>query len=77
MPDTTDPELCPLTTNVCKPPKNFEWFYQKLCDHLGLFGLKSCHGFVILGGKIEPILFGHQNVGKYFKKNYFKHGNQQ
>ena len=77
MPDTTDPELCPLTINMCKLPKNFEWFYQKLCDHLGLFGLKSCHGFVILGGRIEPILFGHQNVGKYLQKNYFKHGNQQ
>ena len=23
MSETTDPEVCPLITNVCKPPKNF------------------------------------------------------
>ena len=25
MSDTTDPELCSLVTNVCKPPKNFDF----------------------------------------------------
>ena len=25
MPDTTDPELCSLITNVCKLPKNFDF----------------------------------------------------
>ena len=28
---------------------------QKLSSPLGLFGLKSFHGFVILGERIEPI----------------------
>ena len=28
---------------------------QKLCNPLGLFGLKSFHGFLILSGRIESI----------------------
>ena len=53
MPDTTDPELCFLITNVCKPPTNFDFPENE--QPLGLFGLKSFHGFVILGGRIERI----------------------
>ena len=25
MPDTINPELCSLITNVCKPPENFDF----------------------------------------------------
>ena len=53
MSDTIDPELCSLITNVCKPPQILT--FQKLSSPLGLFGLKSFHGFVILGGRIERI----------------------
>ena len=53
MPDTSDPELCFLITNVCKPPTNFDFPENE--QPLGLFGLKSFHGFVILGGRIGLI----------------------
>ena len=53
MPDTTDPELCSLITNVCKPPNILT--SQKQSSHLGLFGLKNFHVVVILGGRIGPI----------------------
>ena len=52
MSDITDPELCSLITNVNHP--NF-LSSQKLTI-LSLFGLKSFYGFVILGGKMEPIV---------------------
>ena len=48
MSDTTDPELCSLITNVYKPPKNFD-FPDKLKS------LKSLHGLIIIGGRVEPI----------------------
>ena len=44
MPDTIDPELCFITMTS-----------QKLSIPLSFFGLKLFHGFVILGGKMEPI----------------------
>ena len=53
MSDTTDPEVLSLITNMCKPPINFD--FPKADSHLGLFGLKRFHAFVILGGRIEHI----------------------
>ena len=29
MSDATDPELCSFITNVCKPPKNFDFLETK------------------------------------------------
>ena len=70
MSDTTEPELFSLLTNVCKPPQNFN--FQNLSSPLGLFGLKSFLGFVILGGRIEPIacllFYLAIKCGKIFKK---------
>ena len=55
---------------------------QKLSNPLGLFGLKSFHGFGILGilgGTIEPslpcVLFGDKNVGKPLQKTISKLAN--
>ena len=48
MSTTTNPELCSLETN------NVD-FADKLKSPLGLFGLKSFYGFVILDGRTESI----------------------
>ena len=53
MSDTTDPELCSHVTNVCKPLQNFD--FPEAEQPLRLFALKSFHGFVIFGGRKEPI----------------------
>ena len=53
MSETTDLELCSLITNVCKPLKNFN--FPETEQPLGLFGLKSFCGLVVLGERIEPI----------------------
>ena len=46
--------------------------FQKLRSPLVLFGLKSFHGFAILGGKIEPIaclcFVWSKKSGKIFQK---------
>ena len=70
MPDITDPELCSLITNVNHPNILSS---QKLTI-LSLFGLKSFYGFVILGGKIEPIVslvfyFAIKNWKSFTKKH--------
>ena len=76
MSNTRDPELCSIITNVCKPPKHFD-FPEKLSSPLGLFGLKSFHGFVILVGRcLSCVLFGHENVGwQTVAKTFKKHKN--
>ena len=58
--------------------------YEKLSSPLDLFGLKSFHGFVILGGRLLSfnrclpwVLFGHKNVGKYLQKKHIEHDKQQ
>ena len=51
MPSTTHPELCSLITNVCKLPKDLN-----LPEGEQPFDLKSFYEFVILGGKMEPIV---------------------
>ena len=53
MSNTTDPKLCSLITNVCKPPKNFD--FPEIAQPFMLFGLKSFHGFVIFVWRTEPI----------------------
>ena len=53
MSDTTDAELYSLRTNVCKPPKHFDFPEAK--QPFSFFDLKSFHGFVILGGRIDHI----------------------
>ena len=78
MSDTTDPELCFLITNVCKPLKNFGtpeieqpfrfvWFeeFSWVC-HCWWEGRTYCLSFV---------LFGHKNVGKFLQKPISKIAN--
>ena len=50
MPGTTHPELYSLITNVCKPPKELH-----LPEGEQPFDLRF-YEFVILGGKMEPIV---------------------
>ena len=54
MSDTTDPKLCCYKQCV-KTSQTKNLTFQTLKSALGLFGLKSSHGFVILCGRIEPI----------------------
>ena len=44
MSDATDPALCSLITNVCKPSKNFD--FPETEQPISLFDFKSFHGFV-------------------------------
>ena len=50
MTNSTDPEMCSLIANVCKPPKNFDF-----PEIVQLLGFKIFHEFVIIVGMIEPI----------------------
>ena len=50
MPGTTHPELYSLITNMCKPPKELH-----LPEGEQPFDLRF-YEFVILGGKMEPIV---------------------
>ena len=65
MSNTTDLEMCSLTTNVCKPPKKFDtletvqpfkflWFEKFPCTCC--FRLCAC------------VLFSNKNVGKFLQK---------
>ena len=58
MSDITNPELCSLVTNLCKPTKNFD--FQEAGQPL-----KSFYEFVILVGKnycLPCVFFSHKNV---------------
>ena len=72
MTKTTNPELCSLITNVCKLPKNFD--FPEIMQPFRLFGLKSVHGFVILGGRMKPIaclvFYLVIKSGKVFTKHF-------
>ena len=54
--------------------------FKKLSNPLGLFGLKSFHGFVILGGVGEGnllpalCLICTYKCGKIFTKDHIEHG---
>ena len=67
MSNTTDPELCCLITNVCKPPPNFDfveieqqfmfvWFeeFPWVC-----YSCSEDRTYCL-----PCVLFGHKNVGK-------------
>ena len=79
MSDLTDPELCSLTTNECKPPNVLT--FQDLSRILGFFGLMSFHGFVILHGRIEltACLVFHLviKMKKNLCKKHIKNGKHQ
>ena len=61
---------CVLLLSMCvNHPKMLTT--QKLSSPLGLIGLKSFHGFFIVGGKIEPIA-GCSNRNTQ-KETYFRH----
>ena len=60
--------------------------FQKLSGPLGLYGLKSLHGFVTLGGRMVPIAFfvfylaiklREVLVWKIFTENHVENGQQQ
>ena len=64
MSDITNPELCSLITNVCKPPKDFD--FQEAGQPL-----KSFYEFVILVEKnycLPCVFFSHKNVWKSLQK---------
>ena len=71
MSDTTDPEMCSLITDVCKPPKNFDfpeteqpfrfvWFeeFPWVC-----FSRWENRSFCL-----PCVLFGHKNVAESLPK---------
>ena len=68
MSDTTDPELCSLITNVCEPPKTFDFWETGQ-------SLKSLYEFAILGWKkycLPCVLFSRKNVWKSLQKTISK-----
>ena len=68
MSGTTDPELCSLITNVCEPPKTFDF------REAGQ-SLKSLYEFVILGWKkycLPCVLFSREKCVEIFTKNHIK-----
>ena len=53
MSDTTDPELCSLIINVCKPYKNFD--FPEAEEPFRFVWFEEFPWFVIFGGRIEPV----------------------
>ena len=78
MPDTTDPELCSLITNMCNPPKNFGipeteqlfrfvWFEEFPSVCYCWWENRTCY--------LPCVLFGHKNERKSLQKNISKMAN--
>ena len=72
MSNTTDPELCSLTTNVCKPHKNFH--FPGTAQHFMFVWFEefpwvcySCWKEIIYC--LSCVLFGCKNKGKVLQKN--------
>ena len=66
MSDTNALQLYSFIIHVWKSPKNFH--FTEAEQPLGLFGLKSFHGFVIWEDRtyyLPCVLFGNKNKGKY------------
>ena len=77
MSDTTDPELCPLITKVCKPPKNFDFPETEQPFRLVWFEELPwvCYSWLKDRTYCLPVLFGLKNVGKSLQKTIPKMAN--
>ena len=71
MSDTTDPELCSLITNVCKPPKSFDFLET---EQPFRFVWQEEFPWVCYSWWedrtycLPCVLFGHKNVEKSLRK---------
>ena len=75
MPDTSDPELCSLITNVCKPPQNFDFPRAKQSFRFVWYEEFPWVCYPWWEDRIyclPCVLFGHKNVGKYLQKTISK-----
>ena len=69
MSDKTDPEMCSLVNNLCKPPKNFHFLETDQSFKVSM----SLYRFVIVDERIEPIAcLVFYLVIKMWKKLYKK-----
>ena len=71
MSNTTSPELCYLKTNVCKPPKNFD--FSEIVQPFRFVWFEECPWVCYTRWEdktycLPCALFGYKNVGKSFKK---------
>ena len=66
MPNTTYPELCSLMTNMCKPPKNFE--YPEIVQPFSFAWFEECPWVYYNRWEdktycLPCVLFGYKNGG--------------
>ena len=80
MSDTTNPELCSIITNVCKPPKDFDFKEaEQSCSFVWFEQFRWVYYFWWEDKTycLPCVLFGHKNVGKSLEKNDSKNRKQQ
>ena len=73
MLDTADPELCSIITNVCKPPKHFDFPETEKAFRFVWFEEFPWICFSWWEDRIyclPCVSFGHKDVGKSLKKKY-------